>query len=115
MVKLGQLAINKGKWNGEQLLPADFVNKAIHRIVFDSDDENFFDNGNISNTGYGYFWWQADMKVDNKNYFSTSVRGGGGQYIILIEELDLMIVTTGHDVDTLQFVADRILPAFIEE
>ncbi|WP_117884171.1 serine hydrolase domain-containing protein [Aureibaculum luteum] len=115
MVKLGQLAINKGKWNGEQLVPANFVNKAIHRIVLDSDDENFSDNGNISNTGYGYFWWQADMKAGNKNYFSTSARGGGGQYIILIEELDLMVVTTAHngrDENTLQIVADRILPAF---
>jgi len=116
MVKLGQLAINKGKWNGEQLVPEAFITKAINRIVHHSDDENFSDVGDISNTGYGYFWWQADMKYGNKNYFSTSARGGGGQYIFLIEELDLMVVFTAHDgdINTLQITAERILPAFIK-
>ena len=117
MVKLGTLAINKGKWNGEQLVPAAFITKAINRIVRHSDDENFSNNGSISNTGYGYFWWQADMKYDNKNYLSTSARGGGGQFIILIEELDLVVVTTAHndrDNSTLQIMADMILPTFIK-
>jgi CubicO group peptidase (beta-lactamase class C family) len=111
MIKLGQLAINKGKWSGEQLVPAVFITKAINRIVRHSDDENFSDNGSISNTGFGYFWWQADMKYGNKNYFSTSTRGGGGQFIILIEELDLVVVTTAHnnrDNSTLQIIADRM-------
>lgn len=117
MAKLGQLVINKGIWNGEQLVPAAYITKAINRIVRHSDDENFSDNGSISNTGYGYFWWQADMKYGNNNYFSTSARGGGGQFIILIEELDLVVVTTAHnnrDNSTLQIIADRILPAFIK-
>lgn len=117
MVKWGTLVVNKGTWNGKQLVPEAFITKAINRIVLHSDDENFSDEGDISNVGYGYFWWQADMKAGNKNYFSTSARGGGGQYIILIEELDLMVVVTAHDSNygTLQITAERILPAFIKE
>jgi len=67
--------------------------------------------------GLGYFWWQADMEYRNKSYFSTSARGGGGQYIILLDELDLVIVVTAHDYDyrTLQIVAERILPAFVQD
>ena len=116
MVKLGALAMNNGKWNGEQLVPEAYITKAIDRIVRHSDDENFADSGNVINTGYGYFWWQADLKVGNKNYFSTSARGGGGQYIVVIEELDLIIVVTAHarDDKTMQMIADRILPAFIK-
>ncbi|WP_298421147.1 serine hydrolase [uncultured Kordia sp.] len=116
MVKWGILAKNKGKWNGEQLIPETFINKAIHRIVRHSDDENFKDEGNISNIGYGYFWWQADMKVGTKNYFCTSAQGGSGQTIILIDELDLIIVTTVHrlEISVLQLVAERVLPAFIK-
>ena len=115
MAKWGMLARNKGKWKGEQLVPEAYVTKALHRIVRHSDDENFADHGNISNTGYGYFWWQADMKYGNKNYFTTSARGGAGQYIMLIEALDLMVVVTAYDLDDsiLQLTADRILPAFI--
>jgi len=117
MLKLGQLAINKGKWKGEQLVPEAFITKAIHRIVLDSDDNNFADVGEVSNVGYGYFWWQADMKYGDKNYFSTSARGGGGQYIIVIEELDLIVVVTAHEVNdsTLQLTAERVIPAFIED
>lgn len=116
MLKWGMLALNKGKWQGKQLLPKAYIDKAINRIVHHSDDENFSDHGNISNTGYGYFWWQSDMKFSNKHYFSTSARGGGGQYIILIEELDLLVVVTAYDREdnTLQITAERILPAFVE-
>ncbi|MFD2567641.1 serine hydrolase domain-containing protein [Pseudotenacibaculum haliotis] len=115
MVKWGTLAMNKGKWNGEQLIPEAFINKAIHRIVRESDDENFDDSGDISNVGYGYFWWQADMKVGNRNYFSTSAQGGSGQTIVLIEELDLIVVTTVHrlKISVLQLVAERVLPGFV--
>ncbi|HAS42518.1 MAG TPA: serine hydrolase, partial [Microscillaceae bacterium] len=118
MMKWGILAANQGKWNSEQLVPAAFVDKAIHRIVHhnDSDDENFSDDGNVSNMGYGYFWWQADLKAGNKNYFSTSAQGGSGQCIILIDELDLIVVTTVHQlkISVLKMTADRILPAFIK-
>lgn len=118
MVKLGTLVMNKGRWHGEQLVPEAFINKATNRIVLDSDDENFSDDGSITNTGYGYFWWQADMKTGNKSYFSTSARGGGGQFIILVEELDLIIVATGAHRGSggknLQIAAERILPAFIK-
>ncbi len=116
MAKWGLLAANRGKWNGEQLIPEVFVAKAINRIVRQSDDENFTDYDSISNVGYGYFWWQADMKVGNKNYFSTSAQGGSGQYIILIDELDLIVVTTVHRLEksVLQVTAERILPAFIK-
>ncbi len=116
MAKWGILAMNKGKWNGEQLVPEAFVTKAVHRIVRQSDDENFIDQGSISNVGYGYFWWQADMNVGDSSYFSTSAQGGSGQTIILIEELDLIVITTVHrlEISVLDLVAKRILPAFID-
>ena len=115
MAKWGILAMNKGKWDGEQLIPEAFVTKAIHRIVSQSDDENFIDQGSISNIGYGYFWWQADMSVDDSSYFSTSAQGGSGQTIILIEELDLIVITTVHrlEISVLDLIAKRILPAFL--
>ncbi len=116
MMKWGILTMNRGKWEGEQLVPAVFVDKAINRIVKHSTDENFADYDNISNTGYGYYWWQSDMKCGNKNYFSTSARGGSGQTIILVEELDLVVVTTTHRKvdDVISITASRVLPAFIQ-
>jgi len=116
MLKWGLLAMNKGQWNGEQLIPEEFIATAINRIVRHSDDENFADDGSVSNIGYGYFWWQADMQSGDKSYFSTSAQGGSGQTVILIDELDLIVVTTVHRLENsvLRMTAERILPAFAQ-
>lgn len=116
MLKFGTLAMNKGKWNDEQLVPETFIAKSTSKIVQLGQDDIFFTGNNISNPGYGYFWWQADMKSGDKIYSTASAQGGGGQYIILIEELDLIVVTTAHksEDNVMQVTADRILPAFIE-
>jgi len=117
MVKFGTLASNKGKWNGEQLIPEAFIAKATDRILTtDNDYEVHYGGKDVSNQGYGYFWWSADLRSEDKSYFTSSAQGGYGQFIILIDELDLMVVFTAHDNDTnyLQLTAERILPAFIE-
>ena len=116
MVKWGTLAINKGKWQGEQLIPAAFIAKATSKIAEPSDDEVVATVG-VSGTSYGYFWWQADMSTGDKSYLSKAARGGGGQYIIVIEELDLVVVVTAHNRsfndETSSLTAKRILPAFV--
>lgn len=116
MVKLGKLAKNKGEWDKERLIPADFVDTAINRIIRTSDDEIYGGGADVSNSGYGYYWWQADMKVREKSYATTSASGGGGQFVILVDELDLIIVATGYEreVRTMQMTAERILPAFVQ-
>ncbi len=115
MIKWGMLAMNNGKWKGEQLIPEAFINKATSRILLTGDDDVYGGGKDVSNQGYGYYWWSADLKYGNKSYFTVSAQGGGGQYIILIKELDLIIVVTAHknDNSTLQVIAKSVLPAFI--
>ncbi len=116
MLKFGTLAMNKGEWNGEQLIPEAFITEATSRILHTPDDVDVFGGGkDVSNQGYGYFWWNADLKHGNRSYFSASAQGGGGQFVILVDELDLIVVTTAHEGDNefLQITAERILPAFI--
>lgn len=118
MVKLGILAMNKGQWKGEQLIPEAFIAKATSRIIDTGDNAVYFGGcRGVSNEGYGYFWWNADLKVGDKSYYCANAQGGGGQFIILIEELDLIVVVTGHNnrhPSSLRMTAERILPAFIE-
>jgi CubicO group peptidase (beta-lactamase class C family) len=108
MVKLGTLVINKGKWEGEQLIPAEYIAKATSgftRATAEWQPENYF---------YGYFWYQVDIPVGNKNYNTKLAWGGGGQRIIVIEELDLVIVLTGYggSLTIMDAVSDVVLPAF---
>jgi len=117
MVKLGMLVINKGRWNGVQLLPEAFIKKLTNKNVQLSDDQvqAFWSGDKMYNSGYGYFWFQADMKVGNKNYFSSSAQGGGGVIILSIDELDLLVIITAHSRQAyMQMIAQRILPAFVQ-
>jgi len=116
MVKFGLLTENDGKWNGEQLISKEFIKVAASRIFYTLDEEIHYGGKDVSNQGYGYYWWSTDLKHGNKDYFSRSAQGGWGQFIMLIDELDLMVVFTAHDNDTSyqQLTAERILPAFVK-
>jgi len=111
MLKWGNLVLNKGKWNGEQLISVDYLNKATSGIVKPTEDwmpETY---------RYGYFWYQTPLMVGNKSYNTTFAWGGGGQRVIVIKELDLIIVITGHDSeDTIMTqVSKAIIPAFVKD
>ena len=56
MVKWGTLVINKGQWQGEQLIPAAFIARATSKIAKPSDDEVVAAVG-VSGTSYGYFFF----------------------------------------------------------
>lgn len=116
MLKVGRLVQNQGKWLGETLIAADFIKTATGQLFLTGDDDVHFGGKDVFNQGYAYYWWSAEMRVGDKTYFARSAQGGYGQLIVLIEELDLMIVTTGLDNDAayLQIIAERILPAFIQ-
>jgi len=116
MLKWGMLIMNKGKLNGKQLIPAAFIAKATSRVA--EPNVNWVpEDAEVSGLAYGYFMWRADMKVGDKLYDNKFVWGGGGQYIMTFEELDLIVVFTAHDqVDTtLALAPKRILPAFLKQ
>ena len=114
MMKWGMLIAANGKWNDEQLLPQAFIKQATSQIIDTGDDSVFGGGPDVSGQGYGYFMWNADLKSGDKSYYSTSAQGGGGQFIILVDELDLLVVATASErhPSTLQLTAERILPAF---
>jgi len=117
MVKWGTLVLDKGKWQGEQLIPEAFIAKATSKIAEPTDDE-VVSAASVSGTSYGYFFWLNDLSTGDKSYLSRAAEGGGGQYVIAIQELDLVVVVTAHNksfhAETLSLTATRILPGFIK-
>ncbi|WP_106794237.1 serine hydrolase [Aquimarina sp. Aq78] len=111
MVKWGTLVINKGKWNGEQLISAEFLANATSNLIKPTEDWQ------PDSYNYGYFFYQTNITVGDKNYDTTFAWGGGGQYIITVDELDLVVVITGHDREDTIFtqVSKIILPAFVKD
>lgn len=108
MLKLGTLVFNKGKWEGEQLISSTYLNKALTGVTTATEEWH------PENYQYGYFWYQINVLVDDKNYKANLAWGGGGQRIIVIEALDLIIAITGHDrADKIMTeVLKVIIPAF---
>lgn len=106
MVKWGMLVLAKGKWQGQQLIPAAFVERATSPITLTS-----------GTTYYGFFWWVDDFKVEGKSYHCIEGRGAGGQFIFMFPELDLIAVITAHHKGMGAMLATapkRIIPAFIK-
>ncbi|MFC3033039.1 serine hydrolase domain-containing protein [Pseudoalteromonas fenneropenaei] len=114
MAKWGTLVMNKGKWQGEQLIPTAYIAAATSPQLLTGDEDIYGGGKDVAKQGYGYFFWNSELRVGNKSYYSASAQGGGGQFIVLLEELDLMLVVTANNNDnsTLQLVAERVIPAF---
>jgi CubicO group peptidase (beta-lactamase class C family) len=105
MLKWGMLVLNGGRWNGGQLIPKEFIDKATDRIYT-----------NPQNTSYGFFWWRQNISVGGHTYDQKSGRGAGGQFIQMYPELDLIIVITAHEKAMGKMLLDapaRIIPTFV--
>lgn len=73
-VKLGQLYLNKGKWNGEQLISEEWCTEATKR---QSDGGKY---------GYGYQCWMEDRPG------SFAFNGLFGQNVICLPDLDMIVM-----------------------
>ncbi|WP_172971632.1 serine hydrolase [Pseudoalteromonas sp. A25] len=109
MVKLGSIVVNKGKWQGKQFVSPTYLSKATSNIIKPTEDWM------PDEYRYGYFWYSMPVVVEGKTYDLDIAWGGGGNRVIVVEELDLVIAITGHDrEDTImKQIADVVIPAFV--
>lgn len=77
MVKLGQLFLAGGQWNGQKLVSAQWVDEATSQQVA------------VGDGGYGYLWWTGAM--DGQEAFHAI--GFGGELIVAIPSRGLVVVT----------------------
>ena len=84
--RLGQLILNKGKFNGEQIFPLWYYHEMISPSALNTED-------GIQNSRYGLHIWTYMDEAGLVNY----CRGIKGQYIIAIPEEDLLIVRLGSE------------------
>ena len=98
--KFGRLFLNKGNWNGMQLISAEWV-----------DESTRLDTTTDPAPQYQYFWW-VNSKFTGKHHFFAA--GKHGQYIYIVPEQNLIIVRFGrtdpnrHWVDIFEILAERI-------
>ena len=116
LAKMGQLLLQKGKWNGKQVLPEEYVTEATRAQVpcqpswirADKVEESGLTPENSDWVlGYGYQVWRC-------RHNAYRADGAGGQYIIVIPDKDAVVINTADLQDMqaeLNLVWDYILPA----
>jgi CubicO group peptidase (beta-lactamase class C family) len=83
--KYGQLYKNEGKWNGKQILPAQWVHKTFTRYKkIPGRVEEY----------YGYLFWNKKYKVAGKEYETFYCAGNGGNKIFVFPNHPWVIVIT---------------------
>jgi CubicO group peptidase (beta-lactamase class C family) len=115
LAKMGQLLLQKGEWNGKQIIPSDWVaemsKKQVESINPGTRLEQAEERGMTKETsdwmqGYGYQMWRC-----RPGCFRAD--GARGQYIIVVPDKNAVIAITS-DVQDLQgelnLVWNRILP-----
>jgi CubicO group peptidase (beta-lactamase class C family) len=82
----------EGEWNGRQIVPAEWVARSAQPHVRDTgpDDPDF-------NVGYGYQWWVYNDGSDGGPLMYGSW-GWGGQFALIVPELNLIGVFTGWNI-----------------
>lgn len=80
-VKLGQLVLNHGAWNGKQVVPADWIEAATKPHI--NAGLNWF---------YGYQFWLGRSLVREKPVDWIAGVGLGGQRLFIVPALDLVVL-----------------------
>jgi CubicO group peptidase (beta-lactamase class C family) len=99
MAKIGLLFMQRGRWEDEQVVSRAWVEAATKVQAVTPDD---------SEDPYGYGWW-LDPAVEH----GYRADGRGGQYIFVLPEWDMVVVTTGGGFE-MDEIAELILASFID-
>ena len=111
MAKFGQLFLQKGNWQGKQIIPAAWIEEATSmKIMQDPDASEAKKNSSDWLQGYCYQMWRGRH---------NTYRGDGafGQYILVVPDEDAVVIITSETSSMqgeLDLVWDYQLPVFQE-
>ena len=88
LAKFGLLYMNEGRYNGQQVVPAEWVHDSLQ--IYSRNAWKIRVGKNWDDNAYGYQWWS----VRAGNYRYNLAWGHGGEQIVLLKELDMVIVVT---------------------
>ncbi len=97
MAKFGQLLLNGGIWNGERVISeAWIIESLVPRTEITWDNPADWD---WQLEGYGYQWWRGHYDMAGTMVDTYVAWGFGGQWIIAVPSMDLVIAINSHGYD----------------
>jgi CubicO group peptidase (beta-lactamase class C family) len=94
MAKFGQLYLDGGRWNGQQLVSEDWVSRSLTAYTefgWSNPEEMGWQID-----GYGYQWWLGHFDIDGVRYDTFAAWGHGEQWIMSIPALELVVAINAH-------------------
>ena len=122
-LKIGQLFLDEGIWNGRRIVPTDWVRRSTAPVMEISPRTTGIpeaDFGNSYGRGHDGLAWHVNPTLSGgRSYATYEATGNGGQVLVVVPELDLAVVFTGGNYMQggvwgrwrQQIVGDRIIPA----
>ncbi len=89
LLKIAQLYANGGTWGGKSIVPETWVKASIQPHARIDDD-----------TEYGYLWWLKSFKSGDKSYPAYYMSGNGGNKVVVVPSLDLVVAITSTNYGT---------------
>jgi CubicO group peptidase (beta-lactamase class C family) len=104
LLKLGQLYLNGGTWNGRQVISAEWVRRSTTPHANARED-----------TDYGYLWWLPTLHAAGREFKSFAMYGTGGNkvYVFPAERLVAVVTTVNFRVAGAGALSDRLLTEYI--
>jgi CubicO group peptidase (beta-lactamase class C family) len=82
-MKLGQVMLDGGRWRGRQIVSPSWPEKATSPLY------------ELYVFRYGYLWWSTDYTYKGEKVRAFFAAGNGGQIVLGIPKLDLLICFWG--------------------
>ena len=99
MARIGHLVLNKGYWNGQQIVYSTWIEEMTSSKVSK-------EKVNTSNASFGYFWWI------NESRGIVFMWGKGGQFVLIKPSKNLVVVMTADPNDGNVFTFDNAMDIF---
>lgn len=89
LARIALLYLNNGMWNGNQIVPEDWVEESSKPRVEGWDFAG----------DYGYHWWTSSTEVENETVNYYYALGFAGQFTFIVPDMDLIGVFTAQNVN----------------
>ena len=109
LAKLGILLLNRGNWNGRQLVSAEWIDEATSKQIECAASTTPPTDGN---QGYCYQIWRS------KYPGSFRADGAFAQYVVCVPQFDLVVVINSlsyHGHDLLGCIWNHLIPAIVSD
>ena len=99
LLKIGQLYLDDGKWLGQQIIDREWVATSIKPKIEITPTTTGLEKSAFSNFYFGgidgFAWHLHSITVGDQTYKTYEASGNGGQMVVIVPELDLVIGMTG--------------------